>query len=150
MNMETLSKDMERLHISSSFILNRVYRIALEYEKKNLVKGTHYCFMILADENGGAMRYINIGQKERGMRSFAMLDDETIPHIIKSYDAKQVMFCFMHGRKDKTPTIDEYKFISRLHNKLEKQGISLVDCLIETRDSFYSFADEKCHKCIER
>ena len=43
---------MERLHISSPFILNRVYRTALEYEKKNLVKGSHYCFMILADKNG--------------------------------------------------------------------------------------------------
>ena len=28
------------------------YRTALEYEKKNLVKGSHYCFMILADKNG--------------------------------------------------------------------------------------------------
>lgn len=141
---------MERLHISSSSILNRVYRMALEYEKKNLVKGIHYCFMILADENGGAMRYLNIGKKEKGMRTFAMLDDETIIDTIKSYDAKQAMFCFMHGRKDKTPTNEEYMFIGGLHDKLEKQGISLVDCLIETRDSFYSFADEKCHKCIER
>ena len=141
---------MDRLHISSSFILNRVYRIALEYEKKNLVKGTHYCFMILADENGGAMRYINIGKKERGMRAFALIDDETIISKIKKYRAKKVMFCFMHGCKDKTPTTEEYMFIGGLHDKLEKQGISLVDCLIETRDSFYSFADEKCHKCIER
>lgn len=30
MNTETLFRDMERLHISSSFILNRVYRTALE------------------------------------------------------------------------------------------------------------------------
>lgn len=141
---------MERLHISSSFILNRVYRTALEYEKKNLVKGTYYCFMILADKNGGAMRYLNIGKKERGMRTFTLIDDETIISKIKKYRAKKVMFCFMHGRKDKTPTTEEYMFIGGLHDKLEKQGISLVDCLIETRDSFYSFADEKCHKCIER
>lgn len=141
---------MERLHISSSFILNRVYRTALEYEKKNLVKGTYYCFMILADKNGGAMRYLNIGKKERGMRTFTLIDDETIISKIKKYRAKKVMFCFMHGCKDKTPTTEEYMFIGGLHDKLEKQGISLVDCLIETRDSFYSFADEKCHKCIER
>ena len=57
MNTETLFRDMERLHISSSFILNRVYRTALEYEKKNLVKGTHYCFMILADKNGVDEKY---------------------------------------------------------------------------------------------
>lgn len=141
---------MERLHISSSFILNRVYRTALEYEKKNLVKGTYYCFMILADKNGGAMRYLNIGKKERGMRTFTLIDDETIISKIKKYRAKKVMFCFMHGCKDKTPTTEEYMFIGGLHDKLEKQGISLVDCLIETRDSFYSFADEKCHRCIER
>lgn len=141
---------MERLHISSSFILNRVYRTALEYEKKNLVKGTHYCFMILADENGGVMRYLNIGKKERGMRSFALMDDEAIISEIEKYGAKQVMFCFMHGRKDKTPTIEEYMFIGRLHDKLEKLNVSLVDCLVETRDSFYSFADEKCHRCVER
>ena len=148
--MEILSKDMERLHISSSFILNRVYRTALEYEKKNLVKGTHYCFMILADKNGGAMRYLNIGKKERGLRSFALMDDEAIISKIKKYRAKKVMFCFMHGSKDKTPTTEEYTFIGRLHHKLGEQGISLVDCLVETRDSFYSFADEKCHKCIEK
>lgn len=141
---------MERLHISSSFILNRVYRTALEYEKKNLVKGTHYCFMILADKNGGAMRYLNIGKKERGVRSFALMDDEAIISKIKKYRAKKVMFCFMHGSKDKTPTTEEYTFIGRLHHKLGEQGISLVDCLVETRDSFYSFADEKCHKCIEK
>lgn len=141
---------MERLHISSSFILNRVYRTALEYEKKNLVKGTHYCFMILADKNGGAMRYLNIGKKERGVRSFALMDDEAIISKIKKYHAKKVMFCFMHGSKDKTPTTEEYTFIGRLHHKLGEQGISLVDCLVETRDSFYSFADEKCHKCIEK
>lgn len=141
---------MERLHISSSFILNRVYRTALEYEKKNLVKGTHYCFMILADKNGGAMRYLNIGKKERGVRSFALMDDEAIISKIKKYRAKKVMFCFMHGCKDKTPTTEEYTFIGRLHHKLGEQGISLVDCLVETRDSFYSFADEKCHKCIEK
>ncbi len=141
---------MERLHISSSFILNRVYRTALEYEKKNLVKGTHYCFMILADKNGGAMRYLNIGKKERGLRSFALMDDEAIISKIKKYRAKKVMFCFMHGSKDKTPTTEEYTFIGRLHHKLGEQGISLVDCLVETRDSFYSFADEKCHKCIEK
>ena len=141
---------MDRLHISSSFILNRVYRTALEYEKKNLVKGTHYCFMILADKNGGAMRYLNIGKKERGLRSFALMDDEAIISKIKKYRAKKVMFCFMHGSKDKTPTTEEYTFIGRLHHKLGEQGISLVDCLVETRDSFYSFADEKCHKCIER
>lgn len=141
---------MERLHISSSFILNRVYRTALEYEKKNLVKGTHYCFMILADKNGGAMRYLNIGKKERGVRSFALMDDEAIISKIKKYCAKKVMFCFMHGSKDKTPTTEEYTFIGRLHHKLGEQGISLVDCLVETRDSFYSFADEKCHKCIEK
>nr|DAE37058.1 MAG TPA: DNA repair protein [Bacteriophage sp.] len=150
MSMEILSKDMERLHISSSFILNRVYRTALEYEKKNLVKGTHYCFMILADKNGGAMRYLNIGKKERGLRSFALMDDEAIISKIKKYRAKKVMFCFMHGSKDKTPTTEEYTFIGRLHHKLGEQGISLVDCLVETRDSFYSFADEKCHKCIEK
>ena len=141
---------MERLHISSSFILNRVYRTALEYEKKNLVKGTHYCFMILADKNGGAMRYLNIGKKERGVRSFALMDDEAIISKIKKYRAKKVMVCFMHGSKDKTPTTEEYTFIGRLHHKLGEQGISLVDCLVETRDSFYSFADEKCHKCIEK
>ena len=141
---------MERLHISSSFILNRVYRTALEYEKKNLVKGTHYCFMILADKNGGAMRYLNVGKKERGLRSFALMDDEAIISKIKKYRAKKVMFCFMHGSKDKTPTTEEYTFIGRLHHKLGEQGISLVDCLVETRDSFYSFADEKCHKCIEK
>ena len=141
---------MERLHISSSFILNRVYRTALEYEEKNLVKGTHYCFMILADKNGGAMRYLNIGKKERGVRSFALMDDEAIISKIKKYRAKKVMFCFMHGSKDKTPTTEEYTFIGRLHHKLGEQGISLVDCLVETRDSFYSFADEKCHKCIEK
>ena len=141
---------MERLHISSSFILNRVYRTALEYEKKNLVKGTHYCFMILADKNGGAMRYLNIGKKERGLRSFALMDDEAIISKIKKYRAKKVFFCFMHGSKDKTPTTEEYTFIGRLHHKLGEQGISLVDCLVETRDSFYSFADEKCHKCIEK
>lgn len=150
MNTETLFRDMERLHISSSFILNRVYRTALEYEKKNLVKGTHYCFMILADKNGGAMRYLNIGKKERGLRSFALMDDEAIISKIKKYRAKKVMFCFMHGSKDKTPTTEEYTFIGRLHHKLGEQGISLVDCLVETRDSFYSFADEKCHKCIEK
>ena len=141
---------MDRLHISSSFILNRVYRTALEYEKKNLVKGTHYCFMILADKNGGAMRYLNIGKKERGLRSFALIDDEAIISKIKKYHAKKVMFCFMHGCKDKTPTTEEYMFIGRLHGKLEELNVSLVDCLVETRDSFYSFADEKCHRCIER
>lgn len=141
---------MDRLHISSSFILNRVYRTALEYEKKNLAKGTHYCFMILADKNGGAMRYLNIGKKDQRDKSFALMDDETIIGTIKSCDAKQVMFCFMHGRKDKMPTIQEYMFIAELHSKLEKQNVLLVDCLVETRDSFYSFADEKCHKCIER
>lgn len=141
---------MDRLHISSSFILNRVYRTALEYEKKNLVKGTHYCFMILADKNGGAMRYLNIGKKERGLRSFTLIDDEAIISKIKKYHAKKVMFCFMHGYKDKTPTTEEYMFIGRLHGKLEELNVSLVDCLVETRDSFYSFADEKCHRCIER
>lgn len=141
---------MERLHISSPFILNRVYRTALEYEKKNLVKGTHYCFMILADENGGVMRYLNIGKKGQRDKSFVLMDDETITDTIKSYDARQVMFCFMHGRKDKTPTTEEYMFIGRLHGKLEKLNVSLVDCLVETRDSFYSFADEKCHRYIER
>lgn len=150
MSMEILSKDMERLHISSPFILNRVYRTALEYEKKNLVKGTHYCFMILADENGGVMRYLNIGKKGQRDKSFALMDDETITDTIKSYDARQVMFCFMHRRKDKTPTTEEYMFIGRLHCKLEKLNVSLVDCLVETRDSFYSFADEKCHRYIER
>lgn len=141
---------MERLHISSSFILNRVYRTVLEYERKNLAKGTHYCFMILADENGGAIRYLNIGKKGQRDKSFALMDNETIADTIKSYDAKQVMFCFMHGRKNKTPTIEEYMFIGRLHDKLAKLNVSLVDCLVETRDSFYSFADEKCHRCIER
>ena len=141
---------MERLHISSSFILNRVYRTALEYEKKNLVKGTHYCFMILADEHGGVMRYLNIGKKNQRDKSFALMDDEAIISSIKKYKARKVMFCFMHGCKDKTPTAEEYMFIGRLHDKLGEKGISLVDCLVETRDSFYSFADEECHKCIER
>ena len=102
MNTETLFRDMDRLHISSSFILNRVYRTALEYEKKNLVKGTHYCFMILADKNGGAMRYLNIGKKGQRDKSFALMDDEAIISKIKKYHAKKVMFCFMHGCKDKT------------------------------------------------
>ena len=96
------------------------------------------------------MRYLNIGKKGRGMRVFALMDDEAIISEIEKYGAKQVMFCFMHGCKDKTPTAEEYMFIGRLHDKLGEQGISLVDCLVETRDSFYSFADEKCHKCIER
>lgn len=141
---------MERLRISSSFILNRVYRTALEYEKKNLVKGTHYCFMILADKNWGVMRYLNIGKKNQRDKSFALMDDEAIISSIKKYKARKVMFCFMHGCKDKTPTAEEYMFIGRLHDKLGEKGISLVDCLVETRDSFYSFADEKYHKCIER
>lgn len=141
---------MERLRISSSFILNRVYRTALEYEKKNLVKGTHYCFMILADKNWGVMRYLNIGKKNQRDKSFALMDDEAIISSIKKYKARKVMFCFMHGCKDKTPMAEEYMFIGRLHDKLGEKGISLVDCLVETRDSFYSFADEKCHKCIER
>lgn len=141
---------MERLRISSSFILNRVYRTALEYEKKNLVKGTHYCFMILADKNWGFMRYLNIGKKTQRDKSFTLMDDEAIISSIKKYKARKVMFCFMHGCKDKTPTAEEYMFIGRLHDKLGEKGISLVDCLVETRDSFYSFADEKYHKCIER
>lgn len=141
---------MERLRISSSFILNRVYRTALEYEKKNLVKGTHYCFMILADKNWGVMRYLNIGKKNQRDKSFALMDDKAIISSIKKYKARKVMFCFMHGCKDKTPTTEEYMFIGRLHDKLGEKGISLVDCLVETRDSFYSFADEKSHKCIER
>lgn len=106
--------------------------------------------MILADKNGGAMRYLNIGKKNQRDKSFALMDDEAIISSIKKYKARKVMFCFMHGCKDKTPTAEEYMFIGRLHDKLGEKGISLVDCLVETRDSFYSFADEKCHKCIER
>lgn len=116
-----------------------IYEVALSHWDKNIIEFQEEVKLVLLNK---ANIILGIYDLSKGGISSCIVDLKIILSIALKANSSSIILIHNHPSKNLTPSENDKKLTQKLKKACEIVDLVLLDHLIITKDSFYSFSDE--------